>query len=220
MNFYSLTQIKSIMRKRVYLSFAILIAGFAFYLIGCNSPSNEKKEQGNGTEAKTMTKEEMVKRGDYIVTTASCNDCHSPKVMTQMGPVEDSTKLLSGHPANEPLPPLDTKPTQPGNWIYISPDLTVFVGPWGISYTANLTPDSATGIGAWSEQTFINTIRNGKHLGNGRPILPPMPWNYVAKLTDDDLKAVFAYLKSLPPISNRVPEPVSPPDVAKMAAKK
>jgi mono/diheme cytochrome c family protein len=208
------------MRKRVYLSFAILIAGFAFYLIGCNSAPDEKKEQSNGPEAKTMTKEDMVKRGDYIVTTASCNDCHSPKKMTQMGPVEDSTKLLSGHPANEPLPPLDTKPTQPGNWIYISPDLTVFVGPWGISYTANLTPDSATGIGAWSEQTFINTIRNGKHLGNGRPILPPMPWNYVAKLTDDDLKAVFAYLKSLPPISNKVPAPVSPPDVAKMAAKK
>ena len=208
------------MRKRVYLSFAILIAGFAFYLIGCNSASDEKKEQGDGTEAKTMTKEDMVKRGDYIVTTASCNDCHSPKVMTQMGPVEDSTKLLSGHPANEPLPPLDAKPTQPGNWIYIAPDLTVIVGPWGISYTANLTPDSATGIGAWSEQTFINTIRNGKHLGNGRPILPPMPWNYVAKLTDDDLKAVFAYLKSLPAISNRVPAPVSPPDVAKMAAKK
>jgi hypothetical protein len=207
------------MRKRVYLSFAILIAGFAFYLIGCNSASNEKKEQSNGTEAKTMTKEDMVKRGDYIVTTASCNDCHSPKIMTQMGPVEDSTKLLSGHPANEPLPPLDTKPTQPGNWIYIAPDLTVFVGPWGISYTANLTPDSATGIGAWSESTFINTIRNGKHLGNGRDILPPMPWGYVAKLTDDDLKAVFAYLKSLPPISNRVPAPVSPPDVIKMVAK-
>ncbi len=207
------------MRKRVYLSFAILIAGFAFYLIGCNSASNEKKEQGNGTEAKTMSKEDMVKRGDYIVTTASCNDCHSPKLMTNRGPVEDSTKLLSGHPANEPLPPLDAKPTQPGNWIYITPDLTAFVGPWGISYTANLTPDSATGIGAWSESTFINTIRNGKHLGNGRDILPPMPWGYVAKLTDDDLKAVFAYLKSLPPISNRVPAPVSPPDVIKMVAK-
>jgi hypothetical protein len=55
-------------------------------------------------------------------------------------------------------------------------DLTAFVGPWGISYTANLTPDSATGIGAWSEAAFINTIRSGKHLGNGRDILPPMPW--------------------------------------------
>jgi len=207
------------MRKQVYLSLAILIAGFAFYLIGCNSASDEKKEQGGGTETKTMTKEDMIKRGDYIVTTASCNDCHSPKIMTQMGPVEDSAKLLSGHPANEPLPPLNKTDTS-SHWIYIAPDLTAFVGPWGISYTANLTPDSATGIGAWSEQTFINTIRNGKHLGNGRPILPPMPWNYVAKLTDDDLKAVFAYLQSLPAISNKVPAPVSPPDLAKMAAKK
>jgi hypothetical protein len=207
------------MRKQLLLLFATLACGFSFYLLSCNNSKTEKEESPGG-EAKTMSQEDMIKRGDYVVTTASCGDCHSPKVMTQMGPVPDSTRLLSGHPATDPLPPLDDKPTKPGNWIYIGPDLTTFVGPWGISYTANLTPDSATGIGAWNETTFINTIRNGKHLGNGRPILPPMPWNFISKMTDDDLKAVFAYLKSLPPISNRVPAPVSPPDVTKMAAKK
>ena len=101
----------------------------------------------------------------------------------------------------------------------MAPDITTFVGPWGISYAANLTPDSASGIGAWSEATFINTIRSGKHLGNGRDILPPMPWPFVSKLTDEDLKSVYAYLMSLPPVSNKVPAPVSPPDVMKMAAK-
>jgi len=197
-----------------------ILLSSAIVLISCNNPGSDKKKTESAGETKIMSKEDMIKRGDYIVTTASCNDCHSPKIMTAMGPIADSTKLLSGHPANDPLPPLDAKPTQPGNWIYITPDLTAFVGPWGISYTANLTPDSATGIGAWTEETFINTLRTGKHLGNGRDILPPMPWNYAGKLTDDDLKAVFAYLKSLPAVSNRVPAPVSPPDVAKMAAKK
>jgi hypothetical protein len=209
------------MRRRLYTISTILVAGFAFYLIGCNSASDEKKEQGSTTpETKTMTKEEMIKHGDYIVTTGSCNDCHSPKIMTKMGPMPDSTRLLSGHPASDPLPPINLNSLKPGNWMSMAADITAFVGPWGISYTANLTPDSATGIGAWSEATFINTIRSGKHLGNGRDILPPMPWPFVAKLTDDDLKSVYAYLMSLPPVSNKVPAPVSPPDVMKMAANK
>jgi len=209
------------MRRRLYTISTILVAGFALYLIGCNSASDEKKEETTATpETKTMTKEEMIKHGDYIVTTGSCNDCHSPKVMTKMGPMPDSTRLLSGHPANDPLPPINLNSLKPGNWMSMAADITAFVGPWGISYTANLTPDSATGIGAWSEATFINTIRSGKHLGNGRDILPPMPWPFVAKLTDDDLKSVYAYLMSLPPVSNKVPAPVSPPDVMKMAANK
>jgi mono/diheme cytochrome c family protein len=208
------------MRRRLYTISTILVAGFALYLIGCNSASDEKKETTATPETKTMTKEEMIKHGDYIVTTGSCNDCHSPKVMTKMGPMPDSTRLLSGHPANDPLPPINLNSLKPGNWMSMAADITAFVGPWGISYTANLTPDSATGIGAWSEATFINTIRSGKHLGNGRDILPPMPWPFVAKLTDDDLKSVYAYLMSLPPVSNKVPAPVSPPDVMKMAANK
>jgi mono/diheme cytochrome c family protein len=208
------------MRRRLYTISTILVAGFSLYLIGCNSASDEKKETTATPETKTMTKEEMIKHGDYIVTTGSCNDCHSPKVMTKMGPMPDSTRLLSGHPANDPLPPINLNSLKPGNWMSMAADITAFVGPWGISYTANLTPDSATGIGAWSEATFINTIRSGKHLGNGRDILPPMPWPFVAKLTDDDLKSVYAYLMSLPPVSNKVPAPVSPPDVMKMAANK
>jgi len=204
------------MRKRLYAISMMLIASFAFYLLACNSASNEKKEETAPTsDTKTMTKEDMIKKGDYIVTTGSCNDCHSPKVMTKMGPVPDSTKLLSGHPAGDPLPPLN-KADLSSPWIRLTPDLTAFVGPWGISYAANLTPDSTTGIGAWNEAQFINTIRNGKHLGNGRDILPPMPWPFISKMTDDDLKAVFVYLQSLPAISNRVPAPVSPPELTKM----
>jgi hypothetical protein len=129
--------------------------------------------------------------------------------------------MMSGHPANSPLPPLDEKALTPGSWVLFAPDLTAFVGPWGMSFAANLTPDSATGIGAWSEDVFINTLRTGKHLGkeNGRPILPPMPWFNLAKLEEQDLKAIYAYLRSLPPISNRVPAPLSPQETAMLAKK-
>lgn len=203
------------MRKRLYLIAVILTGFFTIYLVSCNSNTDQKAMVAS--ETKTLSKEDLIKRGDQLA--ATCNDCHSPKSMTQMGPVPDSSKLLSGHPANIPLPPIDTKSLQPGNWMSMAPDVTAFVGPWGISYAANLTPDSATGIGAWSEATFINTIRNGKHLGNGRPLAPPMPWQAISKLTDEDLKAVYAYLMSLPAVNNKVSDPVAPPDVMKMGTK-
>ena len=90
-------------------------------------------------------------------------------------------------------------------------DLTTFAGPWGTSYSANISSD-ATGIGNWTEQQFINCIRNGKIKGidEGRPILPPMPWPNFRKLNDTDLKAMFAYLKASKPIANVVPGPKSP----------
>ena len=166
-----------------------------------------------------MEQDEMVKRGGYLVTVGGCYDCHTPKKMTPQGPVDDSSRTLSGHPANTSLPPIDTQALAPGNWILLSPDLTAFVGPWGTSFPANLTPDSATGIGAWEEDVFIKTLRTGKHLGqpNGRPILPPMPWFNLAKMEEADLKAIYAYLRSLPPISNRVPAPLSPQETAMLA---
>src|ERR1044071_6170037 len=188
------------------LTSVMLVAIVCFLQIQCTNmqQSNQPKE---------MTHDEMVARGKYLTTIASCNDCHSPKVFAQMGPAVDTTKLLSGHPASG-MPPLaiDTNCLHNGYGYLGSADLTAWLGPWGISYTANLTPDSATGIGAWTEENFMNALRKGKHLGmdGGRMILPPMPWQFIGQMTDDDLKAVFAYLKSLPAISNQVPAPVAP----------
>ena len=91
--------------------------------------------------------------------------------------------------------------------------MTAFKLPFGTVYAQNLTPDVETGLGSWTEEMFIKAMRTGKHMGAGRPILPPMPWNFVGDMSDDDLKAIFAYLHSLPPIKNAVPQPVAPPDV-------
>ena len=66
-------------------------------------------------------------------------------------------------------------------------------------------------LGSWTEQMFVDALRTGKHQGTGRDILPPMPWYWYRFMTDDDLKAVYAYLQSLPPINNPIPDP-TPPD--------
>ena len=122
----------------------------------------------------------------------------------------DTTRLLSGHPASAKLPPVPAGALGPDRWgALASPDLTAWAGPWGVSFAANLTPDE-TGLRHWTAEQFIQTMRTGKHLGTGRAILPPMPWYDVGKLTDDDLRAVFAYLQSLKPVANRVPPPLPP----------
>ncbi len=150
-----------------------------------------------------------VERGRYLVTVGSCNDCHTPWKLGEKGPEPDMTRMLSGHPEGMKLPP----PPAPsaGPWgLTGALSMTAWSGPWGISYTANLTPDSETGLGALSEENFVKAMRTGKHYGGGRQILPPMPWNWLAQATDGDLKAIYAYLKTVPPIRNRVPDPVPP----------
>ncbi|MFI5142712.1 MAG: diheme cytochrome c-553 [Thermoanaerobaculales bacterium] len=159
--------------------------------------------------AQAEGKQGAVERGAYLVSIGSCNDCHTPWKLTEQGPAPDFSRLLSGHPQGMQLPPAPALP--PGPWGFVGAlSMTAWAGPWGVSYTANLTPDEATGIGAWSEVNFIKAMRTGRHLGGGRPILPPMPWEWVGKMSDEDLKAVFAYLKSIKPIKNQVPDPILP----------
>ncbi len=178
-------------------------------LASCRQASTEKTVM--------LSQEELIKRGQYLTTIGACHDCHSPKIMTPAGPEPDPARLLSGHPKN------DSIPTIRGNedWILFSQDLTAFVGPWGVTYSANLTPDD-TGIAAWNFEQFKRAIRKGKYKGleGSRDLLPPMPWQMYRNFTDDDLLAVFTYLKSLPPIDNLVPAPVAPGDLQAFNASK
>lgn len=153
----------------------------------------------------------LIARGEYLVNAGSCNDCHTPWIMGPKGPGPDVTRLLSGHPADMPAPEIPEGVLAPTKWgVLATPSMTAWAGPWGVSFAANLTPDEITGTGAWTETAFIKAMRTGKHLGAGREILPPMPWPNIGKLNDDDLKAIFAYLHSIKPISNQVPEPIPP----------
>lgn len=159
------------------------------------------------TEKIVLSEEALIERGKYLTTVAGCNDCNSPKVMTALGPEPDASRLFSGHPMDEKLPPF----IKSKEWYSFNLGLTAFEGPWGVSYAANLTPDD-TGIGNWSYEQFETAIRKGKYKGleGSRTLLPPMPWQMYRNFTDEDLKAVFTYLKSLKPINNLVPPAQAP----------
>ena len=147
-----------------------------------------------------------VARGRYLVETGGCADCHAPLKMGPAGPATDLSRGLAGHPADVVLPP---PPAPSGPWLWGGAATnTAFFGPWGVSYASNLTPDRSTGIGAWTANDFVNAMRTGKHLGTGRPIMPPMPWPALSHMTDADLRAVFAYLVAQPAVANRVPQAV------------
>ena len=164
--------------------------------------------QGTSGKRNQRAHDERVARGNYLVSSIGCSDCHTPKKMGPEGPEVDMTRLLSGHPEGTELP---DPPAAVGPWMAsASWDMTAWAGPWGISFAANLTPDQNTGLGIWTEDMFLNAIRKGRHMGVSRPILPPMPWQVFRNFTDEDLKAIFAYLRSVPPVHNRVPEPVEP----------
>jgi len=168
--------------------------------------SNVKPQQ-----AATSPSPEMVKKGAYLVNLGGCNDCHSPKMMTQQGPMPDTALLLSGQRATANIPDVPAGAIAADKWLAITNnDMTAWAGPWGVSFAANLTPHNPTGLGAWSEETFIKTMRTGKHMGVGRDILPPMPWFNLATASDEDLKAIFAYLRSIKPVNNLVPAPMPP----------
>lgn len=159
--------------------------------------------------ADRMSKGELVERGKYIVSSAGCHDCHTPWHIGPNGPAPDLSRALSGHPQALTMPPAPKLPDGP--WLMITGATnTAFAGPWGVSFTSNLTPDAETGLGKWSARDFIDTIRNGRRMGRGRELLPPMPYPVYNNLTDADLTAVYHYLQSIRPISNRVPEPRPP----------
>ncbi|MCH7818782.1 MAG: diheme cytochrome c-553 [Candidatus Marinimicrobia bacterium] len=166
-----------------------------------------------------MTQEEAVERGKYLTMIMGCHDCHTPKTFGEHGhPMFDMTRMFSGHPADDPYPEWTPADMERNAMALVSPMMTAWGGPWGVSFTTNLTPDDSTGLGEWTEESFIAAIRTGKHQGqpNGRAILPLMPWEVIREATDEDLKAIWAYLESIPPIENAVPTPVPPAMPPKM----
>jgi cytochrome c553 len=162
--------------------------------------------------ASAASAQSMIERGRTLVIGGGCHDCHTPKKMGPNGPEPDMSRMLSGHPEGEPVPaPYQPAPGSP--WVVATTaDLTAWSGPWGVSFPANLTPDPNTGLrsGVWTEELFIKALRTGKHMGTSRAILPPMPWQQYSQLSDDDLKAIWAYLGTIPPIANHVPDPIPP----------
>ena len=186
-------------------SIVYILSMFAAVLL--TQSCEEKKEDYSEPEV-TVSDEDLIKKGEYLVENVGCAHCHSPKMMTDKGPMPDPDKWLMGFPATDSLPPISEGMTG-SPWVLFHPDLTAAVGPWGTSFSGNLTSDD-TGIGSWSFEQFKKAVTEGKYKGmdNNRPMMPPMP--VYSTMSEEDLEAIFKYLKSVKPIAN-VPPSYRPP---------
>lgn len=188
--------------KKTILIITALTGVVVTGLIACTSGLAKSEN-----ESFIISNDSLIKRGSYLVNSIGCDDCHSPKKFGPNGPELDMEHRFGGHLANSPKAKVNTSVMKDG-WILFGMDLTTAVGPWGQSYSANISSD-ATGIGNWTEEQFMRALREGKSKGlkEGRPLLPPMPWFVYKNLNDTDIKAIFAYLKTTKPVENRVPGP-------------
>jgi cytochrome c553 len=192
------------------------IVAFCFFLalaiiISCNQPAadNTASVSESGTNMAADVNyggfESQEKWGEHLVTISGCNDCHTPKKMGPNGPENDMSLMLSGHPSQQPPPKFDAKEAAK-NGLIVTQTFTAWTGPWGVTYAANLTSDS-TGIGMWKEAQFVKALKEKKWMGleNTRPLMPPMSMMPATQMSDNELKAIFAYLKTTTPIKNVQP---------------
>lgn len=200
------------MKTKQLLACAIVAAGLVSLWACNNAPKTEtvKTEPKKVNDWYGFGSDTLY--GEHLVAILDCAICHTPKKMTELGPVPDETRAFSGRPTDMPLPPIDRALAEKYGFMVMDGDGTAFIGPWGVSFAANLTPH-ATGIGSWSVEKFITTIREHKFKGikEGRDLLPPMP--FFTTITDDELKAVYAYLRTVKPIENMVPSALPPTSV-------
>ena len=173
---------------------------------------SELRSARRGPAAQTGTRKRRrprVARGKYLVTTSGCHDCHTPSKMGPNGPEPDMTRMLSGHPQDLEMPPAPVLP--PGPWaVAVAATSTAWSGPWGVSFTANLTPDPETGLGT------LDAAQLRRH-DPQRPPHGPRPPDPAA---DADRRCTSTSptrisrrcsptCSTIPPI-NKVPEPLPP----------
>ena len=198
--------------KRITILTGILIA--AIFLSQCGEQKKEEIKEAPATQ-NFGGYESQVKWGEHLVILGGCNDCHTPKKIGPNGPEDDMSLMLSGHPAQ--MPPVDFDRMEAAKkGLIVTQTFTSWTGPWGTTFAPNLTSDS-TGIAGWKEEQFVKALHELKWMGldNTRPLMPPMSLMPATKMTDDELKAIFAYLKTTPPIKNVTPEAVLLPPPAK-----
>ena len=195
--------------KNLVLTTAIIVTAVILTAVLSTASLGASDTGGVEGQGVAANKSQQIARGKYLVDIMGCHDCHTPMKLGPNGPEPDMARALSGHPENVAVPPATVPP---GYLAMIGASFTSFTGPWGTSFTRNLTSDKETGLGDWTVDEFIATMKTGRERGKGRPILPPMPVQNLNALSDADIRSLFAYLQSLPAIKNRTPQPVEPPD--------
>ncbi len=176
---------------------AVLAAGFVLVFLGVSVSQVAAQE----TSA-------LVERGKYVTHIAGCISCHTPYLekyqdFSKLTPEELALLGLSGNQT------LDMKRAYSGGRPF---DL----GPGGLLFSRNLTPDKETGLGNWTDEQIEVAMRFGVRRDSSR-LHPLMPYRNFARMSKEDVKAVIAFLRSLPPVVNKVPY-VAPKDVPPVTA--
>jgi mono/diheme cytochrome c family protein len=156
-------------------------AGPAVLMLAALATTSCYKHTNEDAASLRVTEADPVARGEYLVRSIGCEDCHTPGTFYGQ---PDRTRALSGSELG-------------------------WTGPWGTTYARNLTPDTTTGLGKWSEQDIVNALHQGRR-PDGSALLPPMPWFDFVWLSEDDAHAIARYLKTIPPIVHRVPDKLKP----------
>jgi mono/diheme cytochrome c family protein len=188
----------------VYVLFSLILS-FLVFVRCSNHAGDDHNITATDLKSENGGFDSQIAWGEHLVKITGCSDCHTPKKMGAQGPEDDTTLWLSGHPEKMPPPQVNRMDVEKQG-LALTNTMTSWIGPWGVSYAANLTSDPS-GIGNWQENNFITAIREGKYMGieNARSLMPPMPWRGYSHMTDAELKAIFAYLKSTKPVRNIVP---------------
>ena len=203
--------------KRVIRSYStIFLVGIVIITAGCSTTTTKStfEPQKESVTSAYLERHRLyrIERGKQLVNLGGCDKCHTPKITTLFGTESDPDRYLSGYPENEPLPELPDSEPGTGEWknAFYTTDGTVWVGRWGVSFAANITPDPETGIGQWTEERFIETFRGADHIGDGSNRRSPMPMQAYSQLSDEELRSIFMYLQVIKPIKNKVPSPIRP----------
>jgi mono/diheme cytochrome c family protein len=195
---------------RVFQHRVALLSAFLPIAIAITGCTVNNQPPANAAAPAASSTQTAAERGKMLVIGGGCHDCHTTKKIGPGGPEADMSHMLGGHPEEIKIT-APFKPAAGSPWTIATNDtLTAWSGAWGVSFAANLTPDKETGL-RMNEKNFVTALKTGAHLGTARPILPPMPWNWYGQLPDEDLKAIWAYLQTIPAIKNEVPAPIPPP---------
>jgi hypothetical protein len=195
-------------------SAVVLLTLLLITVTGCTSTKSTFEPQKESTTSAYVERYRLyrIERGKQLVSLGGCDKCHTPKIKTLFGTESDPERFLSGYPQGEPLPELPDSEPGTGEWenTFYTTDGTVWVGRWGVSFAANITPDPETGLGAWTEEQFIETFRGTDHIGGGSTIRSSMPMQAYSQLSNEELRSIYLYLQVIKPIKNKVPDPVRP----------
>ena len=169
------------MRKIIALVAIVLAIASLTYFAACNN--NKKEEPKASTNTDSIQK--VIARGDYLANhVAGCMDCHSKRDFSKYsGPAVPGTEGQGGEAFSHDL--LNAIP--------------------GVVYASNITPDPETGIGSWSDDDILKALTQGINK-KGDTLFPIMPYANFNHLAKSDLLGIIAYIRTLKPIKNKVPE--------------